>query len=154
MPYHGNPSTDVGDAVRLLIGDTSTSTGNEIFSDGEIDYFVGSFPNTYMAAAGAVQTLVGSTRGSVLAGVMSKQVGDLKIDYRTVSVTDLLTAKAKQLRTQGVRKVKPYAGGISVADKDAAESDTDRVPPHFVVGQHDHPGLKSGSTATTDPWLK
>jgi len=107
-----------------------------------------------MAAAGAVGSLVGSTRGSVLAGVMSKQVGDLKIDYRTVSITDLLTAKSKSLRMQGVRKVKPYAGGISKDDKDTQESDTDWVKPHFVIGQHDHPGVRSGTTATTNPWLK
>lgn len=148
MAYTGNPSTHSPDEVRLLIGDTSTSTGSEIFSDGEMDYFVASAPNNYMAAANAVRTLVGTTRAATLAGVMSKQVGDLKIDYRTVSVTDILIAKAAQLRRQGVRKVKPYAGGISQSDKDNTEQDTDRVAPAFSIGMHDHPGLGVNSTST------
>jgi hypothetical protein len=148
MAYKGNPSTDNTDAVRLLIGDRSTSTGNEIFTDGEIDYFISAEPNTNMAAAAAVRSLIGSTRGNSLAGVMSKQVGDLKIDYRTVSVTDLLDSKAKDLRRQGVRRVKPYIGGISQSDKDDTESDDDRVAPAFSIGQHDHPGLGVNSSST------
>lgn len=146
MPYRGNPSTDTADEVRLLIGDTST--GAEIFADGEIDYFLAANANPHLAASAAVRSLIGSTRASSLAGVMSKQVGDLKIDYRTVSVTDLLQIKARELRTQGVRKVKPYAGGISRSDKDAAESDTDRIGSEFKIGEHDHPGLGVNSTST------
>jgi hypothetical protein len=141
MPYRGNPSTDINDAVRLLIGDMSTSTGSEIFSDGEVDYFVSLKPNAYLAASVAVKSLIGSTRGNNLAGVMSKQVGDLKIDYRTVSVTDLLQAKAGQLRIEGVRKVKPYAGGISQSDKRTNKDDTDWDKPHFAIGMHDNPAV-------------
>ena len=148
MPYHGNPSTDAGDATRLLIGDLSTSTGNEIFSDAEIDYFVALKPNSHMAASAAVTSLIGSTRGNSLAGVMSKQVGDLKIDYRTVSVSDLLQIKAKALRMEGVRKVKPYAGGISESDKDATQQDSDLDNYHFRIGQFDHPGIGVNSTST------
>ncbi len=146
MPYRGNPSTDTSDELRLLVGDTST--GAEIFSDGEVDYYLANAANTYMAAHDAVLSLTGTTRAAALAGVMSKQVGDLKIDYRTVSVTDILQAKARDLRRKGVRKVKPYAGGISQSDKDATVSDSDRVAPVFKVGQHDHPGLGVNSTST------
>jgi hypothetical protein len=150
MAYKGTPSTDQSDAVRLLIGDTSTSTGNEIFTDGEIDYFVALKPNAHLAASAAVTSLVGSTRGTVLAGVLSKQVGDLKIDYGAggSGVNEQLTAKAKQLRMDGVRSVKPYAGGISQSDKDDTESDSDRVAPAFSIGQHDHPGLGVNSSST------
>ncbi len=148
MPYRGNPSTDTSDEFRLLIGDLSTSTGAEVFSDGEVDYFVANYSNVPLAASAAVKTIVGSTRASSLAGVLTKQVGDLKLDYGSggMGVNEQLTAKAKQLRMLGVRKVKPYAGGISKADKDAAESDTDRVPPHFRIGQHDHPGISNSSS--------
>ncbi len=133
-----------------MIGDLSTSTGSEIFSDGEIDYFVSKKPNAHLSAAAAVNSLVGSTRGVTLSGVLSKQVGDLKIDYGSggSSVSEILILKAKQLRVDGARKAKPYAGGISRSDKEAQESDTDRDRPHFRIGQHDHPGIGVNSTST------
>jgi len=154
MAYRGNPSTDTADATRLLIGDISTSTGSELFSDNEIDYFVASNSNPPLAAEAAIKSIIGTDRAKTVAGAVSKSVGDLSLNYGNIDVHGILTGKAKQLRVQGVRKVKPYAGGISQADKAAAESDTDWVEPHFVIGQHDHPGLADGSTATTNPWLK
>ncbi len=148
MPYRGTPSTDVNDAVRLHIGDLSTSTGTEIFSDGEIDYFVASHSNAELAASAAVKSMIGTSRARTLVGVVKKQVGDLRIEYGNMDINAVLTAKAKQLRMLGVRRVKPYAGGISDADKKAAEADSDRVKPHFIIGQHDHPGLGINSTST------
>ncbi len=148
MPYRGTPSTDVNDAVRLLVGDLSTSTGTEIFSDGEVDYFVASYANAELAASAAVKSLIGTSRARTLVGVVKKQVGDLRLDYGNADVNETLKGKAKQLRMLGVRRVKPYAGGISDSDKKAAEADTDRVKPHFVIGQHDHPGLGINSTST------
>ena len=146
MPYTGNPSTDTSDAVRLLIGDMSTSTGSEVFADNEVEWFVANHPNTYLAASAAVTSIIGSTRATTLGGLMSKSVGDLKEDYRTVSITDLMQSKAKQLRMQGVRRVAPYAGGISQSDKTTVESDSDRVAPFSRIGIHDNPNSRSSST--------
>jgi len=149
MAYTGNPSTSAPDAVRLLIGDVSTSTSSEIFSDGEIDYFVAQYSNSELAASAALKASIGTSKSQTLAGVLSKQVGDLKIDYGGKSgAHEIIIAKASQLRMLGVRKVKPYAGGISESDKDAAESDTDRVAPNFRIGQFDHPGIGVNSTST------
>ncbi len=149
IAYRGNPSTDPKDAIRLLVGDLSTSTGSEIFSDGEVDYFSASYANAELAASAAVKTLIGTTRGQSLAGVVSKQVGDLKLDYgQSAGANQILTAKAKALRVLGVRRVKPYAGGISKSDKDATQSDTDLDPYHFRIGQFDHPGIGVNSTST------
>lgn len=148
MPYRGTPSTDVNDAVRLLVGDLSTSTGTELFSDGEVDYFVASYANAELAASAAVKSMIGTSRARTLVGVVKKQVGDLRIEYGNMDINQVLTAKAKQLRMLGVRRVKPYAGGISDSDKKAAEADSDRVKPHFVIGQFDHPGLGINTTST------
>ena len=137
MAYTGNPSTDTSDAVRLLISDMATSTAGEVFTDNEIEWFNANHSNTYLAAAAAVRSLIGSDRATTLAGLMSKQVGDLKLDFRTVSITDLMLSKAKQLRMQGVRSVKPYAGGISESDKKTAEQDTDWEKPFSRIGIHD-----------------
>lgn len=148
MPYTGNPSTDSNDAIRLLIGDVSTSTANEIFTDSEIDYFSSLKPNAHLSASAAVISLIGSTRGQTLASIVSKQVGDLKIDYGGGSggASGTLKEKARQLRLEGVRKVKPYAGGISEIDKRNQETDTDWNQPAFRVGQFDNPSMTSTST--------
>lgn len=148
MAYTGNPSTNANDAIRLLIGDVSTSTGSEIFSDAEIDYFNSLKPNAHLSAAAAVISLIGSTRGQNLSSVLEKQVGDLRLKYGTESggAGGSLQAKAKQLRLEGVRKVKPYAGGISEMDKDAAENDPDWNRSAFSVGMFDNPSYRSTST--------
>jgi len=39
----------------------------------------------------------------------------------------------------------PYAGGISISDKDTYESDIDRVKPRFYRGMHDFPGTLANS---------
>jgi hypothetical protein len=123
----------------LLIGDVSTSTGSEIFADAEIDYFAGGYGNAHLAASAAVASLIGSDRGQTLAGVVSKQVGDLKLDYGSgMSISEILGSKSKALRMIGVRKVGPYVGGISVADKDANQDDTDWAQGFARVGQFDH----------------
>ena len=148
MAYTGNPSTSAPDAVRLYIGDVSTSTAAELFSDGEIDYFVAEYANAPLAAAAAVKSIIGTDRAKTVAGAVSKQVGDLKLDYGNIDVAGILTGKAKQLRVLGVRKVKPYAGGISDSDKKTTQADTDLDNYHFRIGQFDHPGIGVNSTST------
>ena len=146
MAYTGHPSTDPFDQIRLLIGDLSTSTGSEIFSDNEIQWFKNAKPNVYLSAALAIDSVAGTTRFTSLATVQSKWVGDLKIDYgQGGAASNDLTAKAKMLRLQGIRGVKPYAGGISRSDKDSQRDATDRVAPAFSVGQFDY---LSRSTST------
>lgn len=153
MPYRGNPSTDINDAVRLLIGDTSSSTASEIFSDAEIDYFVSLKPNAYLSAAAALGSVLGSTRAASIGAneLASKKIGDLTLQYRSGAAQGsylTLREKIRTLRLEGVRKVKPYAGGISRSDKQTARSDADRDPPHFSIGMTDHPGLGTNSSST------
>lgn len=145
MPYRGGPSTDVNDEIRLLIGDTSTSTGGEVFTDAEIDYFAALKPNAHLAASAAVKSSIGSGRADSLAEVIRKQVGDLSLDRGGgESTSQVLQNKASALRMEGVRKVTPYAGGTSKSDKRTQEQDSDRNPPSFRIGQYDHPGISTG----------
>ncbi|MFA6358710.1 MAG: hypothetical protein WCY09_08665 [Candidatus Omnitrophota bacterium] len=44
----------------------------------------------------------------------------------------------------------PYAGGISISDKDTYESNTDRVKPRFYRGMHDFPGTLANAHADDD----
>lgn len=84
----------------------------------------------------AIDSIAGTTRYSALSSVVSKQVGDLKIDYgQGASLSNDLFTKSKWLRLQGIRNVKPYAGGISISDKDSNRETTDAVQPAFRIDQ-------------------
>lgn len=135
MPYGGDPAGDTTDAVRLLIFDTST--GSPLLSDAEVDYFVAQEPNVHLAAAEAARTIAAKYGPNV-----DKQVGDLRLSESAKNTN--YNTLAADLRRKGVRSVKPYAGGISIADKDAAESDTDWNRPSFKIGQYDNPNSSTG----------
>lgn len=49
--------------------------------------------------------------------------------------------------------ITPYAGGISIADKQGRESNADRVQPGNTVPTHRTPGLPNGGEFTNDPVL-
>lgn len=123
MPYTGSPSTSNTDAVRLLVHDTSTSTGSVLLTDAEYQWFIDQNTNLYYAAAAAA----GSIGARYADDEIRKKVGDFEYElggsdgpgaqYRALS---------KHLRAEGARKgVKPYAGGISIADVTANETDPD-----------------------------
>ena len=44
-----------------------------------------------------------------------------------------------RLRSESALGATPYAGGISLADREVDTSDTDATDPAFTVGQFDHP---------------
>lgn len=136
MVYGGSPSTDDTDAVRLLIGDTSTSS--PVLTDTEVDYYISTYGNLLLAASYALEGIVANQGGSV----SEKQVGDLRIKYESAGGSGGLAGLAKSLRVRAARTSgNPYAGGISIADKDSVEADSDRVSPSFTVGQDDNPSV-------------
>ena len=144
MAYGGNPSGDNSDAVRLLVGDISTSTAREYLTDTDYDYFVAQTPNLYAAGALAANSLAALFGGSG----SEKKVGDLSIKRADAAYYRDL---AKQLQRMSALQSAPYAGGISQSDKASVESDTDRVKPAFTRDQFANPGAVSptGSTGST-----
>lgn len=126
-------STTVTDLyfVRLRIGDTSS--GSARFQDEEINNLLSIYGNRYIAAAVAAETI-----GAQYAARTDKTVGKLSISQGSLSkhYFDL----GRQLRHEAGLHATPFAGGISVAQKDSETSDTDRVDPAFSVGAFDNPG--------------
>ena len=109
--------------VRLALGDTQASY--PLLQDEEIDQYLGLYGNVYFAAAYAAEAIAGTFSRQVdrsLGGGLSLQNSQKAAQYM---------ALARSLRRQGALSVTPYAGGQSVADKQAREQDTDRVPPSF-----------------------
>jgi len=123
--------------VRLRIGDTSS--GDQLLQDEEISAFVTSEGNREMGAALAAEAI-----GAQFARKVDKSVGKLAISFSQAS--EHYFALAERLRREVAVGAGPYAGGISQADKDANEADTDVVAPSFTVQQFDSQAVYSWST--------
>jgi hypothetical protein len=118
--------------VRLLIGDTNTNI--QELQDEEINFFLTQEGNMYAAASICVQAIIAKYKELV-----DKSVADLRISYsqrlkQFQAVADNLANRSAQ------RYSMPYAGGISISDKEIDDNDCDRVPPAFKRGQFDLPG--------------
>ena len=127
--YSGDPTDSTRDKVRFLIGDTDAA--DQQLSDEEIDSaLTDSADEPYAAAIACTSALVSKyTRKS------DKRMGDLYIFYSQIAkgYKDLVS----QLRRAfAIKLAAPYAGGISVSDKDSTADDSDRVPPAFTTNLH------------------
>ncbi len=130
--YDNNPAGSDLSEVRYLVGDTDST--DELVSDEEIAYAVASEANNTMAAVRTARAIA-----SKFARLVTKAVGDLKINYsdRVKHYMDLATFLEDSDPAANIPV--PYAGGISVSDKDSVEENTDRVNPAFERGQFDNP---------------
>ena len=126
--------------IRLLIQDTNTA--RQLFQDEEIDWQQTKEANIYMAAAALCDVLVAKA-----GGVKSKKISEFAISYDPRYYQSL----AAQLRARGFGHQVPYAGGISIADKLAQQSDPDWVPPAIPRGLDNNPAAPAPATPNTNP---
>lgn len=132
MSYSGNPAASDIDAVRFYIGDTDTTA--EMLTDAEITALVTlAGGDTLLAAVYAAEGLAGKYARRV-----DKSVGDLSISYSQTSKQFSDLAALLRRRYSIGSAPAPYAGGISISDKAAQESDTDRVRPAFTRTLHNN----------------
>lgn len=124
MAYGGDPAGSQSDAVRLLIGDTAATA---LLTDAEILWFISEHGATYRAAAAAARQLAAKYAGKAT----DKTVGDLSLNYAERQ-KHYLTLAARLDREATARGGAIFAGGISQADKETREADTDRVKPAFT----------------------
>lgn len=127
--------------VRLMVEDT-ISTDPQL-QDEEINWLVTQEGSTYLAAARAAETIAARYARQV-----DRSVGAMKLSasqrFKTYSeLSSALRAKARMM-------VSPYAGGISQADKQTNEQDTDRVAPAFGSGMMRNPGAPNASGLTDE----
>lgn len=144
MPYSGDPEGVSRDAVRVLVGDTSTSATGEYMGDPEYDFFLAETPNHYVAAQLAANSLAAKFTGAAASGTgdgyLEKTVGDLKIKKADATqAAAQYRALAAEFGRRAAAGVSPYAGGISASDKASIASDSDRVPLPFTPGQFENP---------------
>ena len=134
--YSGDPAANARDSIRFLVGDTDTH--DQLVSDEEI-----AWTNSEVTGSGTATTDLYTVAYRVMLAIASKfsrlanqQVGDLRVDLSQKA--DNARRQAEELRTLAGREnlvPVPYAGGISVSDKDIDRENSDRVDPFFTSGQ-------------------
>lgn len=124
--YSGDPTTSPKDAVRFWTGDTVEAIA--LLQDEEIEYALTLQPQVKLCAADCLEAIA----AKLLQEVDFEVRGELRMDLGQRAAR--YQSRAQQLRQQASRLgAIPYAGGISVADKEARDEDADRVRPAFVV---------------------
>ena len=132
MPYGGNPSTDIDDAIRFLVGDTDAT--DPLLSDDELTFLRDTYgEDPYRVAAEAATSLAGK-----YSRYADQKVGRVEVDYSQLSqqYRDL----AAELRRRIGASATPYAAGISLDDIETEREDDDRPSPIFIIGIHDEGG--------------
>lgn len=125
------PEATSRDMIRLAIGDTSSS--DQILTDEEVAA-LGSPAAAARAAAAEFARRVG------------KSVGNLRLEAQQRFEHYMTLTQYLEAYSGGV----PYAGGISVDDKQTVAENTDRVEPAISIGMDDFPGLARSSILSSD----
>lgn len=117
--------------IRFLIGDTQQ--GDKLLSDTEITFTRTQYSNNWLAAAACCRAIA-----LKLARVVDLGQGGLKMQYSQKSKAYQLLAV--KLESDGYAKgaIGGYAGGISRADVQSQDTNTDRVQPEFTIGWTDN----------------
>lgn len=128
-------ATSSKDVVRLLIGDIISC--DQQMQDEEIAYFVSARGTIYGAAAECCRSMAAKFSRSV-----DQQAGTSKLFYSQMAKA--YTVKSIEFETKATLSgsAMPYAGGISLSDKQLQDVNTDRVLPVFSKGIMDD-GLSS-----------
>jgi len=127
--------------VRLLIGDTDPDAPLQQRLENEEITDLLTISGGYRAAAAAAADALA---GKFARLASSKRMGQASLEWRRF---EQLTSLAKTLRSSVSLAAVPFAGGISVAQRDTLDQDTDRVTPSFQKGMLDNPS--SVNTTTT-----
>ncbi len=131
--------------VRFLIGDTNPI--EPLLQDEEINFVLQvnqDGQTIYRAAWRCCEAIAGQ-----FARWSDTQTGDLKL--KASDKFKQYTARAIQLRSQAyTHDIMPYAGGLSISDKESQEQDTDRIPPFFSRNKEEYPGTSNDNPITSD----
>jgi len=134
--YGGNPSASALAAIRFLTGDTDTN--DQLINDEEI-----AWTNNQVTGSDTATTALYEVSYRVMVAIASKfsrladqSVGDLKVDmFQKATNAREQAALLKQQALREGNTPTPYAGGISVSDKEIDEENSDIVQPFFSRGQ-------------------
>ncbi len=118
----------LSDIVREIAGDTDSIVSREL-----VNYFLAEAGNNVYAAAQKIALVLASR----YANSVDAKVGDVQVKGGSAQVSDFLKISAAMRMQVVLTTVSPdaegiYAGGISIADKEVRESESDRAEPFFT----------------------
>jgi len=128
MSYSGDPGNSDTDFVRFQIGDTDTD--HEIYTDAEIQYAIDYFETNERAAYELVNQLI-----AAFSRKADKTTGGISVNYGR-SMADWRRLKAQLGLRAGMAGM--YAGGVSTADIEANEANTDVPERDFKRGDFEY----------------
>ena len=146
--YSGDPSANARDAIRFLIGDTDTT--DQLLSDEEIAWVNSEASGTstgttalYDAAYRCCLTIA-----SKLAREADKQIGDLSVSMsqRAKAYREQASSLKERSGREGGVPI-PYAGGITISDKEIDEENSDIFRTWFSSGQFEN--VRDGGRSQT-----
>lgn len=139
--YTNDPAGKNLDRVRLETGDTDCATA--YLTDAEIQLYLDEEPSVLRAAARAAGAIAAKVarRVDFSHGSVKKNLSQLSTHY-----LDLMRSLDRRAT---VGSVVPVVLGVSVAEKEAADTDEAQVQPDFKKGMMDNP--RSGSVDLSDP---
>lgn len=150
--YFTSPQTDK-DRVRLLVGDTDTT--DQQMQDEEIYTFLtlegNASPQTVAASLRQVYRAAGnvaSAIGARYARKVTNSMGRRKQEQETMMAHYLTLAKYLRGRAS-MLGVAPYAGGLSVAEKETNQENTDLVQPEFQRDMFSEPATEDNPPLTS-----
>jgi hypothetical protein len=123
--YSGNPGSSPKDQVRFLIGDTDSK--DQLLLDGEITWLLSQANNSPYGAAirGCEQIMAKFSR------MADETVGRVSISF-SQKAKGYATLIGQLRQRQAIDDCMPYAGGLSVTDKEARAADRDATQPAFT----------------------
>lgn len=130
--YSGDPSLSNKDAVRFLIGDTQSDS--PLSTDEEIEWSLSINNNNIYRSAGdiaeGIAAYFATQAETTVIGPIREENGRR---------AELYSKKAVELKRKAQEKgnIEFYAGGLSVSEKIATQSNGDAVQPAFYVGMDD-----------------
>ena len=146
--YGGDPAANARDAIRFLIGDTDTT--DQLLSDEEIAWVntesSGTSTGTTALYDAAYRCCL--TIASKLAREADKQIGDLSVSMsQRAKAYREQAASLKELSGREGGVPIPYAGGITISDKEVDEENSDLFRSWFSSGQFEN--VRDGGRSQT-----
>ena len=146
--YGGDPAANARDAIRFLIGDTDTT--DQLLTDEEIAWVntesSGTSTGTTALYDAAYRCCL--TIASKLAREADKQIGDLSVSMsQRAKAYREQAASLKELSGREGGVPIPYAGGITISDKEVDEENSDLFRSWFSSGQFEN--VRDGGRSQT-----
>lgn len=138
--YGGDPSANARDGIRFLVGDTDTN--DQLLNDAEVAWVNNQVTGSDTATTALYEVAYRCclTVASKFSRMADKSVGDLSVSMSQKAAQ--YREQAQELKALASREgmvPTPYAGGISLSDKEIDDDNSDIVR-YFSVGQFDNVG--------------